>query len=94
MLQWKEPLQTQKPVALGRLLRFHHQTCLNHLNFFFTKTEGHLGIFKKRLFWLHWMKYLLVKCSQVWLLPIPIAMFSPTGHLLEHRGYFTHSKES
>ena len=31
-LQKKEPLQTQKHVALDRLLRFHHQTSLNNLN--------------------------------------------------------------
>ena len=31
-LQRKEPLQTQKPVALRRFLGFHHQTRLNHLN--------------------------------------------------------------
>ena len=31
-LQRKVPLQTQKLVAVGRLLHFHHQTRLNHLN--------------------------------------------------------------
>ena len=34
-------------------------------SFFFSKTEGHLGIFKNWLFWLHWNEIFILKYPRV-----------------------------